>query len=768
MSKLKFAYRAPLAGSAVLAALLAHGTAAAQDAAVTAAAADEEVIVVTAQRRTETLAEVPQSISVVNEETLERQQADSLADYVALVPGLNVTQSQPGQSRVILRGVNTGSSASTVAIYVDDTPFGSSASLSQGGSLAGDFDAFDVARIEVLKGPQGTLYGSNALGGVLRYITNAPDPGGFEARVRSSLETVDEAGLGYSANAMVNVPIGSNAAVRASGFYKHDPGFINATGRVANDIDDATVYGGRISLLAEPTDTLTVRLTALAQNVRANDASSFDVDPITLEPLTEDPFTGEPVEGRTQASLIAGEANADYRLYTGTLDWDVGFATLTSITSYGELNTTEISDQSLGVFSMLPLVTFLYGSEVPLGLMRDQVIDLNKISQEFRLASPDSDTVEWVVGAYYTDEKADLFQDFFPFEQGTSRVLDPALMGFPNLLTVELDSSYEEIAGFGNATWHVTPRWDVSAGARYSHNEQNSVQIQTGAFSALQGLPVPLVTSGASKENVFTWSLSTRYEVSDLTSVYARAAKGYRPGGPNVVPPGAPDNFPFQFDADTLVSYELGVRSETADRTFAIDASVFYLDWSNVLISTVFLSAVGPVGANDNGGGARSLGAEFSVTARPTDGLTLQANAAFTDAELTDDTPPATGGFDGDQLPFAPEFAATISADYEWAISGTATAFVGGDLRMVSEQAAGFEPEYRAAFGRRLEFEGYEVVDLRAGVDFGDYDVTLYARNLLNSHGLVSVGGFRSQFDQAVSATPVRPRTIGIAFTAGF
>ena len=760
------------ASAAALIAIGAAGAAHAQDEAPVAETAttpdDDDVIYVTAQRRSQLLIDVPQSVSAVGEATLERQQADSFLEYAPLVPGLSIEQSTPGESRVILRGVNTGSVGSTVGIYVDETPFGSSTSLGNAAVLAGDFDTFDLARVEVVRGPQGTLYGSNALGGVLKFVTNAPDPSGFEARVQGGLESVQDGGLGWSGNAMVNVPLGDTIAVRGSGFYRHNPGYIDRIGLPGEDVNESDSYGGRVSLLFEPTDALSVRLTALAQNIRVDSASSFDADAATLEPIDVDPATGAAIGDRLVRTEFFPVVNeVDYRLYNGTINWDLGFGTLTSATSYGTLDQLQLIDNSA---ALGPTISGIYsafaGITEPLGIFLDAQIDQEKFTQEIRLASPDSDRFEWLVGAYYTNESVAINQFFRIFEIDTLVIRDPALLGQAEFLFAQLESDYEEIAGFANLTWHVTDQFALSAGGRYSENEQSSSQIIDGAFPLLTGGTPGQLLIGDSDEGVFTWSLSALYEASDTTSLYARVAKGYRPGGPNVVPPGAGPDFPFQFVADTLISYEAGIRTQTADRVFAIDASAYFLDWSNILVFAAFPTAVGDVGANANGQGARSFGFEATASIRPTRGLSIVINAAANHSELTDDTPPVTGGFDGDRLPFSPKFSGNISADYEWGLSGNAIAFVGGNLRMVSQQAAGFDSTFLATFGRQPQIPGYEAIDLRAGVELERFTVTAFVRNLTDSGGLTSLGAFTPGL--AISASAIRPRTFGVTVGANF
>jgi outer membrane receptor protein involved in Fe transport len=740
--------------------------------------ADDTAIIVTAQRREQTLLEVPHSVSVVGGDTLERQEATSFQDYAALVPGLNITQENPGESRVILRGINTGSVGSTVSVYVDEIPFGSSGSLSNGGILAGDFDTFDVARIEVLRGPQGTLYGANSLGGTLKFVTVAPRLGEFELRGQTGVEFVRGGGTGWSGNAVVNVPLGDRLAFRASGFYRDNAGYLDAGGRDARNVNASRSYGGRASLLFQPSDRLSIRLLALAQNIRTDSPSVYTVDPQSFAPV--DPFTGLPSEGPEHFERIAEANNVDYRLYSGTLNWDFGFASLTSATSYSTLDQHKFNDVSNT--SIRDLAELFYAPTAPgtIGLAFQNDVTTDKFTQEVRLASSGESRLEWLVGAYYTHEKSGLFQLTLPFSLGTEQILPSEItlapgVTVPELIFGTLDSKYEEIAGFASLTWHISSRFDITAGGRYSHNSQHSNQFsrQLGAESTF---------IGDSSEGVFTWSVAPRLELNDRVSLYGRVAKGYRPGGPNAIPPSNPAGFPGSFEADTLVSYELGIRGETVDRTFGFDASVFHLDWNNILITTVFIDPDTGIafGLNGNGRGARSNGAELTATLRPARGLTAILNLAYTSARLLDDTTPddsainLTGGLAGDRLPYTPKWAGNLSVDYDWSMGG-ARAYVGANLHLAGDQPAAFSADYRAAFGHVLELDGYATLDLRAGIDFDRFSISAYVRNLTDSGGLVSatypytvtpgVGGTGAPF-ALVSA--IRPRTIGVTLGARF
>ena len=746
----------------------------------TSAGSDEPPIVVTAQRRSQTLLEVPQSISVVGGETLERQQATSFADYAALVPGLSVQQKNPGESRVVLRGINTGGASPTVGIYLDEIPFGSSTGLTDGSGLAGDFDSFDLARIEVLRGPQGTLYGANSLGGVVRFITAPPVLGRTEVRGQVGIETVDDGGVGWSANGVVNVPLGDRFALRATGFYRQTPGFIDAIGiNPEENAHETRSYGGRLSLLGELTDALSIRLTAVAQNIRADGNASYDADAVTLRPLSVDPITGDPVSGFTRVRTFPDEGNIDYRVYSATINWDLGFADLTSVTSYGKIRQQEYNDTSFELTDLGPLgevTSLLYGIfagvDGPLGATRETRVDQRKFTQEVRLASPDSGTLEWLVGGYYTRKPGLISQEFLPFDLATSEFIDKTItvgpplfdeeVTFERLALGQIDSLYKEYAAFGNLTWNISSRFELTVGARYSHNIQRSQQILDGLI--IGGTED---VSGRSSENIFTWSVSPLYRVNDLVTLYGRVAKGYRPGGPNIPPPGAPDNFPLQFESDTVISYEAGIRGQTADRMFAFDASLFYIDWRNVQVLVTFDDPnLGTLEFNGNGDRARSFGGELTASVRPARGLNLSFSGAYTNATLRDDLPPVgepptTAGFAGDRLPYSPKWTGTFSADYEWNLGGNVEAYVGGNVRFVSAQATDFDPIYLTAFGRRLIIDGYETLDLRAGVNFERFSISLYVSNATNSSGLLNAGELDTRPGNSLVATPIRPRTFG-------
>jgi outer membrane receptor protein involved in Fe transport len=694
------------------------------------ASANTQDIIITGTKRPQVLIDVPQSVTVVPGGTLEQQHANSFQDYLKLVPGLNLDQSRPGEGRLILRGVNTGGVASTVGVYVDETPFGSSSGLVNGAVLAGDFDTFDLSRIEVLRGPQGTLYGASSLSGVLRFVTNAPSTDGVEVRARAGLETVDDGGVGYNADAVLNVPLSSTIAFRASGNYRKDAGFIDSIGtggsNIAKNINSDRSYGGRASLLFKPSDAVSIRLSAIAQNIDADAPSVIEADPVTLKPL----------HGLSESEFVPQFSNLHYRVYNATGNFDLGFAKLTSSTSYATQKQRER-------------------------------IDLKKFTQELRLSSQ-TQVVDWLVGAYYTNEKGLIGQNFVAVEPGTLTPIDPLPILGTTLGSATVDSKYRELAGFADATFHLAQQFDLEVGGRYSHNKQSAHEMTAGALAG-GSLDFPVARSS---ENVFTYSVAPKFKPNRDTTLYVRVAKGFRPGGPNVLPPipNIPPDVPRIYHSDSVISYEAGVKAETSDHRFSIDAAAFHINWKNIQLFTV----VSGFGVNANGSSAKSDGLEFTAAVHPMPGLVLSANGAYTNARLTGDTPPSVGGRDGDQLPFTPKFSFALNGDYEWHLGPRTKAHIGASWRHLSGQTATYDSDFVAAYGRQRHVPAYGVFDLNAGVDFGRFSVDAYVKNLANSHGITSTTGvtvfgptpdtgFPIYPGGAIGTGIIRPRTVGVS-----
>lgn len=734
------------------------------------AAAVLDEIIVTAQKREQALADIPMSITVLSGELLELQHVDNFRDLVALIPGLSITSSRRGVTRLTLRGINTGGVASTVGVYVDDVPFGSSTGLANGSILSGDFDTFDMNRIEVLRGPQGTLYGASSLGGVLKYVPNRPSTDGFEAKIKVSAEDVDGGDVGSAVTGVLNVPVSDTFAIRASGFYREDKGYIDSIGDnpipsltdPANNIVDGSLvrsglnstetYGGRLSALFKPSDSFSLNLTAIVQTIESGARDNVDVDPITLQPVNS---------SNVQTRYHSEASEIEYSVYSATLDWDFNAVSLQSITSSGEFeqkfgNDVAIAHSLTGGTDLAALVTFLFGDPVtqPLSAIFPQTTATDKVTQEFRLVSSDNDVFEWLIGAYYTKEESVIRQDIFAVEAGT----DTIAAGLPALAEIQLNSEYEETALFANATWYISPRFDLSFGARTSSNDQVASQRGDGP---LAGGPT-FFDNLTSSESPFTWSFSPRFELNDDSSLYLRVATGFRPGGPNVLPPNPPAGTPATYDSDSLTSYELGYKLNSSSGKFSLDAAAYFLDWEDIQLFAV----VNAFGVNANGGTAESKGFELAASVLPTDGLTFTFNAAYTDASLTQDTDPIVGGMNGDPLSYVPEWAFGLDADYAWSVMGDSTAFIGGNLSYTGERPASFGE--RDGNGAIVELDAFTTVNFRAGIDTGRWTFEIYGQNMTNEKGFNSISSDGTAPNGLYGMGLIRPRSIGLSVGANF
>lgn len=717
-----------------------------------------EEVLVTAQKRVQSLEEIPMSITVLGGNMLERQQAFDFEDMTALIPGFSITGSTPGVTRITLRGTNTGGVASTVGIYFDEVPFGSSTALANGAIVSGDFDTFDMNRVEVLRGPQGTLYGASSLGGVIKYVPNRPNTEAFEGSAKVGLEDVHGGDLGYNATAYINVPVSETFAFRASAFYREDEGFVDSIGNnpipsltepgvnvidgtmVEKGINSSETSGGRLQALFQPNDEFSINLTAMYQNIQSDDSSEQEADSISFKPLYS-----SPVNSRYQNVFD----DISYEVYSAAIDWKFSdWASLESITSWSNFeqdirDDLAIAANLLGGIPLSSYVTFAFGT--PLSVAQTQVTSTEKFTQEFRLVSGESDKFEWLAGLYYNDEDSLIAQQL-PALTANS---DTPAPGFPLLADLTLKSTYEEIAVFANATWFMTDRFELSFGARQSDNDQTVVQFSEGPLVG------PATTINAkSSESPFTWSVSPRFQLTENSSVYGRVATGFRPGGPNILPTTAPPGtVPTQYDSDSLTNYEVGYKLNSTDGRFALELATFYIDWEDIQL----FAQIEGFGVNINGGSATSKGIEFSTGYAVNDSLTLSLNGAYTDAYLTSDA--GSGGQDGDPLNYVPDWSFGLNADYEWTVGSGSTAYVGGTLGYTGERPIGRDiPAYN---GDIAYLSDYSTLNLRAGFDSGKFFYEIYAKNVTDELGIQSVNTANTLYTGNVAIGMLTPRTIG-------
>jgi len=730
-NSIRSARRSALTAAAGLLGLGAAATATAQTS--TNVAALEEVVV-TAQKFEQKLSETPLSVTAISARNLEALGATQFRDFANSVPSLTFTTSGVGSTQVNLRGITTGNNISpTVGIYVDEVPYGSSTPFASGAQLALDVGLFDVSRIEVLRGPQGTLYGASTMGGLLKYVSVVPDTTAFAATARAGVVSTSGGGVGYDAAAAVNAPLADDkAALRVSGFYTHDGGFIDNLTNGHDDVNEAEVYGGRADLLFKPADKLTLRVAAFAQDITRDGTAAADFGRAT----------GEPIDGDLDQRRLRDEPfDQQFRLASGTLDYEFEGATLTSITSYQTVRSNATTDVSAFFVPALGAGGIVLGS---VDVFKKNETD--KFTQELRLAAT-GPRLDWTIGAFYTDEDSDQFQKL------NASTPDGAV--FPvNLLTVELPSTFEEYAGFGTLTWHATDKLDFTGGLRYAHNSQTFEQIGSGAL-------VFSVPERDDSDSILTYLATIRYRASDNLMSYVRYATGYRPGGPNIVVNdlnGQPLASP-TFGADELRSYEAGIKTTTSDGSFGVDAAVYFIKWDDLQINAV-RNGLGVVA---NAAAAESKGAELTLTWVPVPQLALVGAFAYIDAELSEDAPDL-GGLEGDRLPDTPDFTGSLAADYSFELGGR-EAFLGTTVRHVTDRVSSYDA---SAGVPQYELPEYTTVDFRTGIQLGAARLQLYLKNAFDERGQLSATTGFSALGGPAWVSLVQPRTIGLNFITQF
>lgn len=687
-----------------------------------AAAADKtEVVTVTATRRREPIRDVPLRVETISTEALERSGAASLTDYVGSLPGVHVaSDGGPGRGQVNIRGVSVGSMGSpTVGIYVDDVAFGSSTGFVGEAVSALDLSLLDLHHVELLRGPQGTLYGAGAMGGLLKYVTNDPDSSGFSGKAGLALRQSKGGALGHVENAVFNVPLKEGvAALRVAAFNEHDGGYIRSVGRVnEKHANDGDTRGIRVSLLLDPSEKMRVRLTATQQNIERDGTGIAQYD-----------FgTGQPLYGDLAHNLYRSEPyKIKTGLFSGAVEYELGWARLNVIGSVQRFEGETALD-----------ATDIIG---PAGLnfaALDNDIELRKRTAEVRLTSSRG-PLEWLLGYYHNRETGSRHQRLY------AQLADNSEMDF---VTSGQPSRFIENALYGDLTWNPSTAWSFTVGARAARNRQTYGTITNGVKD--------FESSG--KDSSKTYLATARYSLDKTSSVYVRAASGYRPGGPN--PPALDQNgqvvagAPLSFDPDKLWSYEVGYKADLLDKRLFLELALFDIRWDKLQQPI----AIGATTLTGNAGKAESRGLELALRYKMDERFSFDGSLAWTDAKLTEDAPAL--GPSGSRLPNTARLSAMLGGRYEFALAGN-PAYAGLTARHVGQRNAGFDGENSSV--PNFSMPGYTLADVQLGVDLDGWQVGAFVRNLADKRALSSASTALAAFGGPLRATPVQPRTVGV------
>ena len=684
-------------------------------------------VVVTAEKREERLQDVPVPVTVLDSDQLADTNQVNLRDYFATAPGLSVTPNLIVAQIIAIRGISTGDyTAPTVAVMIDGIP--QSSSLPTSSALVPDIDPFDLARVEILRGPQGTLYGANSLAGLINYVTVDPSTDAFTGRIQSGTGSVyNGAELGYNFRGAFNIPISKTFAIRASGYARQDPGYIDNIVSGRKGINEARAQGGRIAALWKPNQDFSLRFTGLYQNT-SMDGKSEVVGGLGDLQQNYPPGVGASRQGAGAFSLV--------------VKYKLGKVTLSSATGY---NYNHAFDSFLDSAPYLPSSFYTPSQLQAFGVTGSSYPEseiTRKITQEVRFSGSLRKRVDWLAGEYYSHDRDSNWDQALSIDLTTGKVA--GLLEYDNYPIF----TYDEYAAFGDLTYRFTDRFNVQLGARETH-EKTYFGASTSSFAPSLGPAQESFPATEASANALTYLFTPRFKLSPDLMVYARLASGYRPGGPNFgqsIEAGAPPSY----QPDKTYNYEVGLKGEFLGHKLSIDGSLYYIDWRGIQLQ---LDTPQYYGYYANGSRAKSEGVELAATARPITGLTVAAWGTYDNARLTRNFPANSTvmGTLGDRLPISPLSSWNLSAQQVFSLWRSVSGFAGGQVSHVGDRLGLF-----VANSPRQIYPAYTKSDLRAGVWYKSWTATVFANNVADVRGVLGTVDFFPN-----ETVYIQPRTIG-------
>ena len=730
------------------------------------APAELEEVVVTATKRAVSLQDVPLSMQAITGESLEAIGASEIDDYYRQVPNFAVVDRGIGMRQYSIRGISSGlvtQGASSVGVYLDEMPVSF-------GNFQPDPQLFDLQRVEVLRGPQGTLYGEGSIGGTLRMISTPPDVSAFHAKVDTSYSVTESGGDGHQLNGMLNLPLVDNVlALRLTALNHSSAGFIDRIARpdgvsldlnalfglpagsvpIVNtgplsgqkDINGEDVTAGRASLRWLPNDHTEIQLNLLTQQAKANDRN------------TEVAGVGDLMTNL----IIPEKVNDQFDLANLTAKFTLEGAELMSSSSYYKRNIRHVFDTNDLGEGVVP------GLRLP-GSSTEDIDRQNIVSQEIRLTSTSKGKLDWILGGFYVrkDNGFDqILQDKYSAFLAVANFFGVPATDPRQLLDQTGRNEETQYALFGEVNYALTQKLKATVGLRYFNIKQKDTLINNGPN--FLGLGLTDGVREASESNVIP-KFSLSYAPHAHLLLWATASQGFRAGGTNTTP-GILDS-EIAYKSDTLWNYELGTRFSAFKNRLSVTSTLYYIKWSDIQLSV----PLGTARATVNAGRARILGGELELLVRPLPALELGFNLGYNDGQLTEDTPTASGdtnpGFRGDRLPGVPNINLSAFAQYTVPLSvADLSAFARADVSHTGSSTTTFNA-LSTANGLPSYFTppAYSLLNLRFGIEKARWSATLFVDNVANKRAIVLID------NAAVTEriTRNRPRTVGIQARINF
>ena len=735
----------------------------------------EEITVTAAKRGAQKLQDVPMAITALTGDTLEDMGIADFSGVAGQIPGLVYQDLGPGDKEYVIRGINS-TGAATVGVYYDEAVI-TARNKQDGGGRQADIKLYDLERVEVLKGPQGTLYGAGSMSGTIRLVSNKPNPTEIEGHVESEISGTHKGGTNYLLNGMLNFPIVEDKlALRAVGWITDNSGFIDQVRLPFQNINTENVEGGRVTVRAWPSENLTLTGSVTIQNTKSNGSSRFTPGneffaiPVPGFPnvsgcdLCNVDFTQSPFRGRIN-------------IYSGTAEYRSSYGTLLATTNWFERGIDFAFDST-------PIL-FVFGVPVPAVTLQPQ--HRRVYSNEIRFSSDLPGPIQFVLGGFLSREKKNfavrvLTVDVngLPVGNFDTTPAGDALIGadgmflngdegntfFGRIRNISIDQE----AVFGEVSYDILDNLKATFGTRWFTSKITSFETNDKPFAGFPPESGPQFITIGSRDNKVTYKFNISYQATPDRLFYFTAAQGFREGGVNDA--GIPQiaKLPREFRPDSLWNYEVGAKTSWFDNRLVVNGAAFLIVWNNIQVE-----GQDPTGAftfKRNAGKAEVDGLELEITALPTQGLTMTAGGSWERARLTQDSPaadadPSTPEFDanaglkGDRIPNVPRWTFNATTQYIWPIAGDLDGLFRVDWSYHGNSANQFRPT--SPFFVRLN--DYNLVNIRAGITWHDWRLIAFATNLFDVRA--QVDAIRAQQDPLAFLT-VRPRTAGVNLSKKF
>jgi iron complex outermembrane recepter protein len=703
--------------------------------AVTAHADDQapapqlETVVVTAEKRATPLQDLAAPVTAITGQQLDLMGITDFRDLATSVPSLTFVPLSDTTTKIVLRGISTGNlndaSSSGTGLYLDDVPM--SSAYGPGGE---DINMTDLKRVEVLRGPQGTLYGAGSEGGTVRYITNQPDLSQFGGDVNYEGEDIDgaSAAFGSYADGVLNIPLITNTlGLRIVAWDRDDQGWISSPTRNVDRVNGVRLAGGRVALRWDLNSDWSITMMGLYQN-NHDDGGPYVDETANKVPLGADLTQ---VVGTIGTPGLITDSIASLLVHG-----DLGWATLTSSTSYSDFDRHQSFDDT-HIFPFDLGTVLVPGTTAVPEVFYSEDRDY---TEELRLASAGSGPLTWLTGVFLQDYQ-------LPGDRSATTLGGP----YVSLFDIALTQKRKTYAAFGEASYEFASAWTVTLGGRI---ERVDSAYDQGLSGALVGGNLVNTTSGSN--DYFTPKAELSYKLSQHNLLYVLYSEGYRPGGSNLKYNTV--SIPATYSSDTVKNYEVGAKTAWLDGRLIANLAAYHEEFTGLQV----VVAKGGLPYFANAGKAASNGVELELDAVPIKRLTLRGWIAYDHAYFVDASP-ALSAFAGEGIPQVPHWSLSASADYNWAIQGDENAFVHLDGRYVASSPAG------AGVLEGIDLSAYRTLNARTGLNLGSLQVALFADNLTNVRAQLGV----SPVVPTASSVPItsidylrmtvlQPRTIGV------